>query len=205
MVCSNGITAISRMVTIAGAASSSPSRASAFSSALRRALARHRPTTASGPVSRPVVVATSLFPLAGLEDLAHLVGHLLDRLIWSDLLGHGLPEGRLDGIRGDVRIERRHRAGLEVLEGRLRRLRVGVLLLDLGVVEDRRPGWEEAAVEEPQPLELKAGEDSHRLQRLLLLRRELGDAEVPVAEAPRPGLRTVLRGERSDIPLLLLD
>src|SRR5207247_8778991 len=88
---------------------------------------------------------------------------------------------------------------------RLGRLRVGIFLLDLRVVEDRRPGGQEAAVEEAHPLVVLVGEDLDGLQRLLLLLGELRDAEVPVAQTAGAGLGAVLGWERANRPLLLLD
>src|SRR6266542_5498032 len=144
MVPASGMTAISRIVAIAGAASSSPSRASARSCALCRPLAPNRPATADRPVNRAVVaISPPLWgrktrhirgrlgavrpdpqllcvavrvPLPLLDDLAHLVGHLLDRLVRFDLLRHRLAEGWLDGIGGHLRVERGHRTWLQALE-----------------------------------------------------------------------------------------
>ena len=89
------------------------------------------------PSSRPHPRRCSL---AFFMIVAHLVGHLLDRLLGRDLLRHRLPEGRLDRIGGHLRVERGHRARLQDLERCLRRLRVRVLLLDVRVVEDGHAG-----------------------------------------------------------------
>src|SRR5687768_1029410 len=127
------MTAISRIVRIAGAASMSPSRASARSCALRLTLVLSRPGIASrravvaitppfwGRNARymsgrsgaahpvPAAHASSLgFVLPLLHDVPHLVRHLLDRLLRLDLLRHRLPEGRLDRIGGHLRVERGH-------------------------------------------------------------------------------------------------
>src|SRR5690349_7313965 len=109
---------MSRMISVAGAAMSRPSRASANCCVARRGL-------------------TASIRLALLQNLSHLVRHLLDRLLGGDLARHGLAEGGLYGVGGHVGIEGRHRAWLQVLERCLRSLGVGILLLDVGIIEDR--------------------------------------------------------------------
>src|SRR5437868_425068 len=100
---------MSRIVIRAGAAMSNPSRASANCWVDPR-----RGLTAS---TRSAL----------LQDLPHLVAHLLDRLFGGDLLRHRLPEGGLNGIGRHVRVKRRDGPRLQVVERRLRGLGVRIL------------------------------------------------------------------------------